>query len=571
MRREESTSAVTRLMYIAGGILALAGLLVPTSVYLEALSPGSAEREAHLLSGVALFKGGLVVMGVFLAVCGRWWVRLSGSQSGKESGATSSIELAILAALLVAATLLRLFRLNDGLWFDEIVTYVNYAQRPILEIISTYDNQNQHFLFSILARLSFVLFGESGWALRLPAVAFGIGSVWALYAFGREAANRGEALLAAALMAFSYQHVWFSQNARGYTGLLFWTLVTSCWLLKALRTGHTRYWLLFGVGTALGMYTHLTMLFVTMAQFVVYVIHQFSSRSRFASGWSTGFALGFCLSAVLTFELYALVVPQIVATFSAQAGQLSGEEWKQPLWGVIEMARGMQLNFGAFGAVGAVLALLVFASGLLSLARTHPAVVHLFVWPVVFCTVVKLGMGHYLWPRSFFFAMGLGALVVVRGTTVWAQAAVRYLRADARYALPARTALCAVAILVSALALPRAYGAKQDFVGAQTFVVEETMPGDRVVMVGWAAFPYTRLFGTEWQEIDSLAGLDAVRSEASRTWLLYTLPILTVEKYPEIMKSLQQDFEVVREFRGTLSGGEIVVCRSRAPAGLSTS
>ena len=42
-----------------------------------------------------------------------------------------------------------------------------------------------------------------------------------MYLFGTEAANRKEGLLGAALLTFSYQHVWFSQNARGYTALLF--------------------------------------------------------------------------------------------------------------------------------------------------------------------------------------------------------------------------------------------------------------------------------------------------------------------------------------------------------------
>ena len=50
--------------------------------------------------------------------------------------------------------------------------------------LSTFSEQNQHFLYTLLAHAPSVLFGESAWALRLPAVFFGIGSIWALYALG---------------------------------------------------------------------------------------------------------------------------------------------------------------------------------------------------------------------------------------------------------------------------------------------------------------------------------------------------------------------------------------------------
>jgi uncharacterized membrane protein len=48
-----------------------------------------------------------------------------------------------------------------------------------------------------------------------------VASIGALYLLGRAVAGPTEALFAAALMTVAYHHVWFSQNARGYSGLLF--------------------------------------------------------------------------------------------------------------------------------------------------------------------------------------------------------------------------------------------------------------------------------------------------------------------------------------------------------------
>jgi hypothetical protein len=77
------------------------------------------------------------------------------------------ISLLLLTLILLITLGLRLYALNAGLWLDEILTYVNYAQMPFGEIITSYDSENQHFLYSILARASFLMFGESNWACFL--------------------------------------------------------------------------------------------------------------------------------------------------------------------------------------------------------------------------------------------------------------------------------------------------------------------------------------------------------------------------------------------------------------------
>jgi mannosyltransferase len=72
-----------------------------------------------------------------------------------------------------------------------------------------------------------VWLGESPWTLRLPALVWGAASIPALYYFGRQITHRREAFLATLFMVANCQHVWFSQNARGYTGLVLGALLTS--------------------------------------------------------------------------------------------------------------------------------------------------------------------------------------------------------------------------------------------------------------------------------------------------------------------------------------------------------
>src|ERR1700722_3990635 len=98
------------------------------------------------------------------------------------------------------------------------------ARESVLQTATKYDWQNQHMLYSLLAHGSIRICDEHPWRCRLPAMLFGIASIPALYSFARLVTTNREALLASALMAINYQHIWFSQNARGYTGMAFWAL-----------------------------------------------------------------------------------------------------------------------------------------------------------------------------------------------------------------------------------------------------------------------------------------------------------------------------------------------------------
>jgi len=120
----------------------------------------------------------------------------------------------LVAGALALALVLRLPGLNGGLWFDEIQTLVDYVRFPLGRIVTTFDTQNQHLLYSVLARVSVQLFGESAATLRLPALCFGLASLVALVRFARRIAPFDERMVALFALVVSYHHVWFSQNAR---------------------------------------------------------------------------------------------------------------------------------------------------------------------------------------------------------------------------------------------------------------------------------------------------------------------------------------------------------------------
>jgi 4-amino-4-deoxy-L-arabinose transferase-like glycosyltransferase len=468
----------------------------------------------------------------------------------------------LLLALLVAAAGLRFYKLNQGLWLDEILTYTSYARMPYAQIVTTFDSENQHFLYSLLARTSFLLFGESAWALRLPAVLFGVGSILALYLLGREVTDRREALLSAALLTFSYHHIWFSQNARGYTGLLFWTILSSWLLVRSLRRPTPLNWSLYALSVALGMYTHMTMGFVVVGQFLVALAALLVLKgSGGRAGW-LGLVIGFGLAGLLTLLIHLPVLPAIRNTVGGSEVSVVAT-WKSPLWTLMEIVRGLRIGF-AGGVIG-IGALAVFCAGLVSYARSRPEVLGLLILPPVIGATVTLAIGHHLWPRFFFFAMGFGALVVLRGVMVVGGLLAGWLRLAPNRSAWVGRALALGLIAASALSVPFVYGPKQDHEGALQFIEANRQPGDVVVTVGLASKTFQRLYDIDWKDAPDLETLNNLRGSAERAWLLYSFPPVLESVQPEIMASIQQDFVIVEQFRGTVEGGTIFVCRADRP------
>ncbi len=171
------------------------------------------------------------------------------------TGPTRRTWLLTVGGLTVLGAVLRAIRLDAGLWYDEIVTLVIAVRLPVDRLLTEFPHNNHHPLYSLLAHLSVTFLGEHAWSLRLPAYAFGVATIPMLYRLGTTVTTRREALLAAALLCVSYHHVWFSQNARGYSLLAFFVLLSTDLLVRGLRgreTGRMPWYLGYALAAALG-------------------------------------------------------------------------------------------------------------------------------------------------------------------------------------------------------------------------------------------------------------------------------------------------------------------------------
>lgn len=469
-----------------------------------------------------------------------------------------------------AAFLLRLpGHLGSGLWFDEIWTLVDIGRAPLGVVLGTYPGDNHHPLFSLLAWLSLRAFGESAWALRLPAVVFGALSVGMLWLYAARVVRPVEATLATALLATSYHHVWFSQNARGYTALLFFTLAATYFFEDLIVGRGGRSLLAYASMMALAVYTHLTAVFFALAHLVAagvwWRLDPAQTPERRAS-WRLPLA-GIGLAAVLSLLLYAPMAREMASYFWAKATaaeELAGElparaatVWTSTEWAVATAAE--SLGLGLIGGLAALaLGGAVVLWGAISHARESPGRLIAWVLPGGLLIVVLGLLGRNLWPRLFFPFAGFIVLVLVRGWTRLARARIPR-GVDSRRAEWLAAAL--LWIVWTAL-LPRAYALpKQDFEGARDFLERVRRPGEVVATTGVATLPYQRYYATDYVAVESVAELEELRRRSASVYVVSTLPEFLRSRRPELAAALATRSREVARFRGSVGDGDIVISR----------
>lgn len=481
-----------------------------------------------------------------------------GQERDPGIGSEPSAWTAVLVLTLIAVVT-RVPALDSGLWWDELRTLIDSVRPPLYSIITVFPGDNQHTLYSVLARGCILLFGEHPWSLRLPAVLAGVAMVPLLYLVAREFTERLEAMLAALLLAVSYHHVWFSQSARGYTLLGLATLLSTWLLLRGLRRSGYSDFVWYAVVSALGAYTHLTMVFVVASHALLVLLALLTRDTAHDARRRLEPALmGFALAGLFTVLLYspvALEVQRVVVKEPMRGAT--------PRWALIELVRGLQVGLGSL--VGVAVAGMLFLAGARSYLKQSPFLTGVMLLPGAVTLAANVVLQRPVRPRFFFFLCGFAVLLLVRGAlevggwlsrrfandTVARKGSVAYLGVG----------LVLVLALASAASLRTNYRyPKQDFEGPLRFVESQRGPGVTIGTAGGARYPYRAYYGRPYMSVDSLSQLQRVRAEGQRVWVIYTLQRYIQSQTPDLMRVLLDECAERRVFRGTVGDGDVTVC-----------
>lgn len=476
------------------------------------------------------------------------------------------VEAKWLWGLTAVALLLRLIGMNGQLWADEVLSLVRYVRKDLWDLFVHFYSNNQHPLYSLMARVTMNVFGEAPWTLRLPAILMGTACIPAVYMLGRRVTSQREALLTAALLALSYHHVWFSQNGRGYTAIMLASIVCTFLLIRGIEEESPRDFVLYGVVAGLGAYTHLGMVFCVVGQ-AAFMAPWLLFKVRPVRAWLWPLA-AFPLGAAFTLLFHAPMLTEVIDFFVNKPSPAVG--LATPLWAVLDALKSLAQGFG--GGVVALGAVVVFAIGglgllgLVSYAKSKPLALGLFVAPVIITGLGVMGGRGIVYPRFFFGVAAFGILIFLRGPFVLGEAVARWRKKpDPGHRLG--LALVALMLLGSAASVPINYlYPKQDFEGAMRHIEAQREPGDGVACFGIINVIYEGYYEQPWPKVWTEDEIKDQLKGKSGLWLTFMMVDYIKHVNPEVMNNVRAHCKDMKRFPGTLRGGDIYTCRMPADA-----
>ena len=480
-----------------------------------------------------------------------------------------------LSAVTALAAGLRLYGMGSDLWLDEITTVLDYRNVSALRVLTEYTSSNNHLLNTLLVKGMVSLFGPAEWAVRLPAILLGIACIPTIYALARVALRQREALFASLLLAVSYHHIFFSQNGRGYTGLLFWSMLGTTFFLRGTTRDATRDWVLY-VGAML--------LAVAMVLYGFFVIagHVLSFAGVCAMLWKQGrrpwplarrLLVVWAALGLLCLLLYASVLGQVslyaatiyktpavgYAPFSAEHGR--------------ELVRGLSAGFGGPTVIAGLAALFIFGFGCALFVRRHSFYAITLVAPLFATAGFLLARGLRFSPRFFLWGLPV-AWIFAAGAVI---SLGRWLRSRGSFSGRAAQGIAravpflAVAALgaLSALSLPAYYSTpKQPYRASLDWALARRQNGDPIVgayLARWGLRFYGPARGlTEGQSFFGVLSSGELESveQASRgrtVWLLTTFPRALRLEHPDLDRYIRDHYREQKSFDATIGDGQVAV------------
>jgi 4-amino-4-deoxy-L-arabinose transferase-like glycosyltransferase len=135
----------------------------------------------------------------------------------------------VLLLILLAGTVLRFYGLdNNSLGNDELASWRRSNYDTFNEVIhEQIYNENHPPGHQVLLFFVEKYLGDSEWILRFPSAIAGILSIFFIFLLGSRLYTYREGLISAVVMAFAWCPIYYSQEARAYSFLLLFTLMST--------------------------------------------------------------------------------------------------------------------------------------------------------------------------------------------------------------------------------------------------------------------------------------------------------------------------------------------------------
>jgi len=203
-----------------------------------------------------------------------------------------SLVLIVGAAALLHAVLGVIGLSDQSLWLDEVMS-ISIATSNLEEAARWFSFlPEQHPFYYLVAKVWLSLFGTTEAALRSLSLLFGVVTIPLFFILVRDLLGKVQGCAAALLLASSPFWLYYSQEGRMYTLLVFLVVWASILAFKEMRTQDLKevglpwaYWCV----AIVGMYTHVFFAFVVLAHAVAMLIRSSDWRHNVSRALLMGF------------------------------------------------------------------------------------------------------------------------------------------------------------------------------------------------------------------------------------------------------------------------------------------
>lgn len=283
--------------------------------------------------------------------------------------------LGILSITIVGA-FLRLYHLDyNSIWGDELYTFM-FAQNSFLNIWSSFATDVHPPLFYWIEHL-ILLFNQSDFAIRIIPCIFGIATIPLMYQFGKEFISEKVGIISALFLSLSTFHIYYAQDARMYTMWLFFFLISLILYLRAIKTNSTNYWLVFGIVSAICLWTF----FYSIIFFVLLILYAILKRSI----PKEAIAVAIASFGVVTFTL----IPSMITIFTKRTSI--------PVWfgyQGLDVIRGVFYEFFGYYTMYVFLMVFLMIFGSIILWKTNKEKIHFIGFIIASSLVVSILVGY---------------------------------------------------------------------------------------------------------------------------------------------------------------------------------
>lgn len=214
-------------------------------------------------------------------------------------------ELVVASVVFVTWAVLATSHLHLPLRFDETKTFLRAADRSFW-ILWTHYSTNSHMLHSFLLRIAYLVGDWNLTTLRMPAFLAACFALSALWSFVRQEHGWLAAALASALFATSPFFIEYATNARGYSLVtLFFLLSLLCGRRLVRRPDTNGLWMFQALVISLGFLTHFVMVFpVTITATWMLILRYREGGNAALRPFAGKMALWCCITLAITLLLY---------------------------------------------------------------------------------------------------------------------------------------------------------------------------------------------------------------------------------------------------------------------------